>query len=405
MPQRTTLSDDILDSHEIRAPLGQHDVLLVRDHGFQHSPAIERYAKTLDEHGYRVIAFGWDREAKLAPLEKRPHFDIQRVHFFRAPSRSWRVLLGIAIWQFRLFWRVLFAHEHLIHACDFHSGPACRLATLLNRKPFIYDMRDPISAAFKLGGLGRLLYHLEHFFTNISDLVIIPGENRLEYVGAKARDAKTLVLYNSPVDRPDLYDLIYRDLPERFTVSNPLRINVCGHIHAGRGIYELLELVSRCEAVALDVVGDPRNDVLLEQIRETPRVRYFEPVPNARSQELMAESHVVAALYDPEIEINRLACSNKTYEAMMLGRPLLTNTGINIGELALREHVGLVVRFGDIDSLKSGISPLLAHPEPLAQMGRRARDLFERNYGWQKQATHYVDAIKNMLGNTNKELS
>jgi glycosyltransferase involved in cell wall biosynthesis len=187
-------------------------------------------------------------------------------------------------------------------------------------------------------------------------------------------------------------------LPTNFTPARPLRVNFCGHLHASRGIHQILALAERCESVLVDIIGNPRNDALLDQIHRTPRVRYIEPVQNSLSQELMAEADLVSSLYDPSIEVNRESCSNKTFEAMMLGRPLLTNSGINIADFVQKHSLGVIVPFGDTDATLKVIQSLLQNPPTLREMGNNGRKQFELRYGWDRESRTYLSAVSGLVG-------
>jgi glycosyltransferase involved in cell wall biosynthesis len=112
----------------------------------------------------------------------------------------------------------------------------------------------------------------------------------------------------------------------------------------------------------------------------------------------MAEADLVSSLYDPSIEVNRESCSNKTFEAMMLGRPLLTNSGINIADFVQKHSLGVIVPFGDTDATLKVIQSLLQNPPTLREMGNNGRKQFELRYGWDRESRTYLSAVSGLVG-------
>ena len=376
------------------APAVAADVLIIRDHGFESSPAVERYCQALDDAGLHVVAFGWDREANLPPTEQRPHFRIERIRLFRVPSGSKKFYLAWFLWQFHVVWRVLTGRERVVHACDFNCAPAAWFAARLRGKAIIYDIRDPASISFPLPGVLRwLIAAVEQFTSDFSSLVIIPDETRLPYLGARARRRHPLVLYNAPRDRADLKDEIARPIGQ----TPALRLNFCGYLHAGRGLNEILALAQTYEHVQVDMVGNPRNDEVLQRIKTTPRVTYHGTVANDKSQQMMAAADLIVALYDPALEVNRVSCPNKLYEAMMLGRPILTNDGINLADMVRQHGIGYLVEFGQVPTFVAALERVRADRAALQACGQRARQLFVERFGWNRQSGDYVTKVRALL--------
>ena len=352
-------------------------------------PALVRYLHSLVEAGHEATVLTWDRDLSRTVEEQRSGCRLIRYGCFRCPSGSLRTYAGLLLWQLWLFRKLLFGASDVVHACDITCAPACRLATWLRGARFVYDVRDPVAVSFNWpGSLKGLLGLAERALTNLADAVIVPDENRVEYLGGAARSpGRLVVLYNAPEDRPDLVGADGRD------PVAPLRLNLCGYLHPTRGVSMALELARECEQVELDVVGRPRDEAMRQSITSTPRVRFHGQVPLRESQRLMSTADAVLVLYDPSVEVNRVACPNKLFEAMMLGKPVITNAGTAVAEFAEREGVGFVVDYGDIGALVECVRRALSEEHPLADMSKRARRLFEERYNWDSQAPLYLQAL------------
>ena len=99
-----------------------------------------------------------------------------------------------------------------------------------------------------------------------------------------------------------------------------------------------------------------------------------------------AEADVVSIMYDPRVCVNRHAAPNKYYEALMLGKPVIWSTGMEIGKEAEKEQCGVSVEYGNVEELQKAVEYLM-QPGVLKSMGERARALFEYKYkdaAWKK---------------------
>lgn len=118
----------------------------------------------------------------------------------------------------------------------------------------------------------------------------------------------------------------------------------------------------------------------------------FEIVPereisNERYWELLCQADGIVCTYDPKEYSHR--GSNIFFEAMAAGIPALVSSGTSL-EQELAENsagAGLVVEYGNVDSLAEALQHVLAHADELSANARKVM----KKYQHALSATHYLD--------------
>jgi glycosyltransferase involved in cell wall biosynthesis len=205
-----------------------------------------------------------------------------------------------------------------------------------------------------------------------ADAVIVPDLRRSEQFGA-ARPKRLVEIMNVPEDR---------GLPPTREDSDGFVVFYGGMIAKDRG---LKDLVAACEDVGakLIVAGHgPDEAQLLGGIESSHAAMYLGTISYQEVLEQTAACQVVAALYDPSVPNNKFAAPNKLFEAMMLGKPVLTSEGTLAADIVREVRCGIVVRYGDRPGLNRALETLMLAPEEAKAMGARGRDAFESRYNW-----------------------
>ena len=93
---------------------------------------------------------------------------------------------------------------------------------------------------------------------------------------------------------------------------------------------------------------------------------------------MMTNCCAIFSLYDPSVEINRLAASNKVYDAMMFGIPVITNKEVINSGFIKEHHIGFVIDYDYNETwacLTNG--DFLVNVQ---KMGSNGRDLYLNKY-------------------------
>lgn len=87
------------------------------------------------------------------------------------------------------------------------------------------------------------------------------------------------------------------------------------------------------------------------------------------------------------------ALSNKPFEYMSAGLPLLSSNEGELKALIEKEFIGLQYNADNSSDLKDKIMWFLSHPEETKAMGQRAKTLFEKKY---RADIVYADLVKHL---------
>jgi len=363
-----------------------YDVILTRSNAVAPYPRVERSAKCLSSCGLHCLVVGWDRDKRHSFTEKREGFDIIRAKFSGQFGGGIRNIPGLFRWNLFLLALHLKLKPKVIHAYDFDTVMPALIAKIFINCKVVYDIADWYSISRKVGYLRRLFDEAERWVCRKVDLVILPHEARTQQLGFIPR--KCLVIYNSPEDHMN-------SLVEIKQEGNGYFVYV-GVLQPDRGLEQIVETTSAL-GVKLILAGFGPLEVYCKEVSAArPNIEFLGQIPHKRTLELEKNAIAIIALYDPTFPNNRLAAPNKLYEAMMLGRPLITTKGTLVGDIVERERIGIAVTYGDIQELRQALSRLINNPAERTEMGQRARVLYETRYSCDMQCQKLRQAYQEL---------
>ena len=345
---------------------------------------VEKIAESLSSLGHGVSVLAWNRGDKLPERETISFGEIRRFQI-RAGYGSGIKLLPKMLW----FWWVLFANLlkerfDAVHACDFDTLPPALLAAKLKGKKVVYDIFDFYAEG---GSVPRTLRpairFAEKLLMRLADSVIVVDEVRLPYLPDGVR-ARTEIVYNSP---PDMLGRLQVSAFPRVPAKNSkFRVVYSGNLIDGRYILEMTEAVSRSDETEMIIAGfGPKEfvDKLIVKASGYGNVSYIGKNSSLEeSLALVSTADAVFSLNNPAIPNNKMMSSNKLFETMMLGKPVVVNRGTSMEEKVRTFNCGLVIENAEPESLTSTLRYLRENPGMARQMGENGRRAYEKFYDW-----------------------
>lgn len=279
------------------------------------------------------------------------------------------------------------------------------------RAPFVFEIRDlwP-EAPIQLGalrspllialarGLERFLYHVaKHIVTlspgmydalaqtgiSKSKLSMIPNCADLDLFQPRGKDPQLLAKYN---------------LQGKFVLT------YAGAMGIANGLTTLIKtaklLQERGESdIHLLLVGDGKERPHLERLAsecQLSNITFLPPVSKLELAKLLSLSDVCLTVFAslPVLETNS---PNKFFDSLALGRPVLINFGGWMRDVLERHNAGIAVPSNDPEELATKIIQLRSQPELLAEMGRNARGLAEREYDRDKLAQQLEEVLSSIV--------
>lgn len=354
-------------------------IVFLRSTSIKFEPVIRKKALAARLSGLEPVAVYWNRKN----FEKEDDQD-NLIKYFPICTGSAKYGAGIFnirkrfLFSFKVIGKLRSLKPSLIHACDLDTViPAILYKYLFGRDTkiiydildFIYTFHSPIP-----GFIRGVLKRTDRLAMSISNLVMIPDENRLDFVPLRYHP-KTKVIYNTP-------DINFCYLPRRESRDDRISILYVGGMSGDRGIKILLDTVKDFpERVTLTIGGQGElADLALQYSNAYENIRFIGQVEYERVLELTAGSDVLYAAYNPDFTVNKFASPNKFFEAIAYGKPIIVARGTSVDEKVADYDMGYVIDYTE-DSLRSTILKL--NREELRQKGMNATRAFEK-YNWNR---------------------
>jgi glycosyltransferase involved in cell wall biosynthesis len=169
-----------------------------------------------------------------------------------------------------------------------------------------------------------------------------------------------------------------------------------GTIRPHKGLDVLARAVARAEAdIDILILGYDPDDQLPE-LRELSggRVRYLGSVPHGDVPRYLKFADVVP-LPQRDTRYTRAQIPEKTFEAMAMAKPIIASATADLPEIL--DGCGFIVEPGDPDALASQLDYVIQNPEESEEMGRRAREKYVAEYGWDRMEERLEDVLRDVV--------
>jgi glycosyltransferase involved in cell wall biosynthesis len=374
-------------------------VVISRSNPISPNPRVEKTAAVVAQHA-NVTVVGWDRTGILPSFQERKYFKLV-LYNFRSPFGSglknfWRLLR----WEFFLL-RWILRHGQdisVFHACDFDTILPGMIGKFLFHYRLVYDICDFYADHIRNTPqwIIPLIRWMDRFAMQMTDAVILVDESRQDQLGGYL--PKNLVfIYNTPMDCLPEMDSS-SDLP-----AASFRIAYVGMLQKERGIFELIDVVSRHPDWRFDLAGfGGDEDAILEKAGRVEGLTWHGRVDYDRALQISNLSDVLIATYDPSIPNHRFSSPNKVFEAMMLAKPIIVARGMHIDQIVEVWEFGLVVTYGDREELDDALQKLASDRTLRLRFGNNARRAYDEKYSWKNMEERLNRMYSRLLDVSNR---
>lgn len=352
-------------------------------------PRIWRMARTLSKEGYSIRILEWDRECNLNVNEIRNKVTINRFHL-SAPY-GFKMIFFLPIWWIFLSIFLLIQKEDIIQPQNLDNLIPVKIFTKIKKYRIVYDIADFYSDAFIPSSLSKIrpfVSLMERFLIQTNYANIIVDINRLSQVNTSK---KSIVINNSP------YDIFS---PNNALIDNRSRFTLfyAGILSEDRGLRTVIAAIKDLDSVKLVIAGfgaEEKN--LAKLIRNINNVEFIGRIPYDKVLDFTISSDCIIALYDPSFPINKHASPNKMFEAMMCGKPIITNRGTSMAKIVETEKCGKTVDYDNIIQLREAIITLRDSPDTARTLGENGRLVYLKSYSWSIMEQRIVDLYNSLL--------
>lgn len=311
-------------------------------------PRAAKYLQFYKEQRINFFAIAWNRELKDNKLLPSGYIYFQKKAEYNQGKKA---VLNRLKWNFFLL-KQLFKERKkydIIHACDFDTVMPALFMKLFGKK-VIFDVFDAFSATIKVDSyfIMNAIKKLEGYCVDKADYLILCETQRKKQF-PKMKRTDILIFPNIP--EISVQDMAFVMSPEN-AVSNNFEnkqlpvISYVGGFYEDRFLPELLETASNSSKFNLIIAGfgDPKIEALCEEYgHKYANILYKGRVEYVDGLNIMNNSDIIFAMYCKSNPNHIYAAPNKFYEALMLGKPIITTAGTLVGDKVATAGTGFVI--------------------------------------------------------------
>ena len=231
---------------------------------------------------------------------------------------------------------------------------------------------------------------LDRKIMNWADVVILVDKAREKQI-YPAKPKKLIFIYNVP----EIEDVFLKKIKK--ISSKKDFFFYAGLLSKDRMIKEIIALFKKHPSWKLEIAGWGPLEGFVKKAAKYENIKFLGRISYEEVLEKTAQTRFCFAFYDPRVPNNRYASPNKLFEAMALGKPIITNKGTSMTELVEREKMGLVIKYGKVDDFQRAISFLLKHPSLCQKIGQRNYQLYKKEYHWSNMKKRLLRVIQNLM--------
>lgn len=313
-------------------------ICLVVTNGCSPDPRVERHARWLAEEGHQVTIYAWDRGHELDQKSVRNGYTILRVRIGRrAASTSMNIVR-----QKKRFLKSLNGQFDLV----IHNDSDSIETVNIHARYRILDLHD-IAHAWPIMQKTNFLRRF------LSSRMSKQLKNSVHLIDGFFTSSPGLAAYFE--QHFSIKSTVVLNARNPHSLPRPMTKSI-GYFGRIRDYEAMILFIESCKIIRFKpiIAGDgPCTKQLLE---EYPQLDYRGPFNEDRLNELMSEIDVMYAMYNPEKEnIRQGALPVKMFDAAAYGRPTVTSANVPMGEFCLKNKLGIVAKFGDLNSVSNAI--------------------------------------------------
>jgi glycosyltransferase involved in cell wall biosynthesis len=307
--------------------------------------------------------------------------------------------LFYALFNLRLFFKLLFVKADVFHANDLDTLLANRWASKLRRKPLIYDSHEYFTGVPEIQDRPKVKKAWEKIEKSIFPKLkyIFTVNQSIADLYRNQYNKEVHVLRNVPMSddlkktksRPDLGI----PLDKKIVLVQGTGINI------DRGIEELLEAITIMDDTILYIVGS--GDVL-QQLKERSKAQdlknkvvFVGRLPYHEMMQYTFNADVGVTL-DKDTNINyRFSLPNKIFDYIKAGLPILSSNLVELKKVINQYEIGAITINHSPEEIKSSLMRIWEDENIFLQYKKNTKKAAEE-LTWEKEVETLLEVYKNL---------
>lgn len=326
---------------------------------------LQKFLKFFSDRKTDLSFWGWSRNRKNEQME-----GVKTKYLLAGGGYGNKSKLFILyfIWVIAVFFKCLKTNlkDKIIIAIDFDSALPVYWVSKFKKINYIYEVYDDFALRYRFPSfIKRIVHKKDAKIMNKAQCVIHVDENRVLY-----KDCKWIIIENTPKDYFEGNKRNYDEVHNVFAVT--------GHLSKERGLKSIYDFAKNNPEVSFLVVGKFINKDYEIAFSNLSNVQIHGFMLQEELFKKMVNCCAIFSLYDPTLDINKLAASNKVYDAMMFGIPVITNKEVINSSFIKNNNIGFVVDYDYNDTWTCLTEDIFMHK--VQETGSNGRKLYLNKY-------------------------
>lgn len=369
-------------------------ICILRSNPVNPDSRVEKEADAMAEAGYEVDIFCWDRASNHRIVNTSIHDGKIKVY-----RKGVKAEFGAGLKSLPAFLRFQFSMMAWIlkngkkydafHACDFDTAFFSYIPIRIKRKKVVFDVFDFICGDPQ-NFLQRIVKKAQYVLINKSDATIICTEQRMQQIiGSSPK--KLAIIHNSPDSQ-----MISDECPIEVD-SERVSVVYVGILQEHRLLREMLSFFEKNKEYDLYIAGFGKLENLCREMdAKNNNIHFLGKISYSKTIALEKECDIMTAIYDPIIENHRFAASNKFYESLMLGKPVIMVKNTGMSEEVQEASIGALIDYSE-EGFSRGLEELVSRKDEWEFISKKMQYLYMNKFNWNVMKKRLVDLYSEIL--------
>jgi len=371
--------------------------LMLLSNPFRPDPRVLIEGRALTASGIKVHLISWDREGGRPKRGDEEGLEVIRLGPATPARAPFKILGRLPIFWLKALNACKSVSFDVVHAHDFDTLPLGFLIARLSRRPLLYDAHELYAKMIKheVGPLSKPIWWWERRCARRATAVITVSETLADSLSSGRKDRARVV--STSQDPSILKGVNVGEMRKKYGLKG-FTVSYLGSLEPGRFVEEFASSFEPGDGVTMVVGGTGTLQTRIERMTaEKPALRFIGVVDTDEALRISYASDLVVAMMDPSNPNNVVGTPGKIINAMACGRPVITTRGLQIAEKIEKAGAGIVVPY-EKAAFRDAVLKAAKDPRNLADMGRKGRDLYDREFSWEKSKNELLRAYQALLG-------
>ena len=360
-------------------------ILMILSKEYTIDPRVKKEAETLVDEGYKVTIIMWDRGNNY-----KKHEIINGVEIIRLRNTIFMKVLPTNLLRNPFWWRMGYKKANsLVNDFDVihcHDLDTLRIGVKLKKKyptkiKLVYDAHEIFGLMIKNNVpkiVTKYAFRMEKKLLKYVDYIITVTQPLVDYFKSISQKPVAVVMNCSRIKNTEINPINN----EVFTVS------YAGSFDKNRMFPEIIDMMGELNNIKFVVAGRKENIKIYEQVAKKivnyNNIDFLGEISHTDVLNVVSKSNCILCPLNPDYEYFKSALSNKQFEAMIYGKPVICIKKTYAGDLTKENKCGLVVDYNP-DSIKKAIITLKNNPLLCKELGENGFKASKNKYNWDEQ--------------------